>query len=69
MLGENYGRNNFILSNYSFIAYVFSKYLYRVALIQPTFADGIFRNFENVCFKIIGTDLEHMSAKRYLKHF
>ncbi|MGZ1534435.1 potassium-transporting ATPase subunit KdpA [Staphylococcus argenteus] len=52
-----------------FIAYVFSKYLYRVALIQPTFADGIFRNFENVCFKIIGTDLEHMSAKRYLKHF
>ncbi|MDN8787944.1 potassium-transporting ATPase subunit KdpA, partial [Staphylococcus aureus] len=31
--------------------------------------DLIFTRFENMCFKIIGTDLEHMSAKTYVKHF
>ncbi|HDJ6713921.1 TPA: potassium-transporting ATPase subunit KdpA, partial [Staphylococcus aureus] len=51
------------------IAYVFSGYLYRVALVQSSRVDLIFTRFENMCFKIIGTDLEHMSAKTYVKHF
>ncbi|WP_239061208.1 hypothetical protein, partial [Staphylococcus aureus] len=40
------------------IAYVFSGYLYRVALVQSSRVDLIFTRFENMCFKIIGTDLE-----------
>ena len=51
------------------ITYVFSGYLYRVALVQSSRVDLIFTRFENMCFKIIGTDLEHMSAKTYVKHF
>lgn len=45
------------------ITYVFSGYLYRVALVQSSRVDLIFTRFENMCFKIIGTDLEHMSLK------
>ncbi|KOS65389.1 hypothetical protein AN169_09625 [Staphylococcus aureus] len=52
------------------ITYVFSGYLYRVALVQSSRVDLIFTRFEKYVFlKIIGTDLEHMSAKTYVKHF
>ena len=37
--------------------------------MQSSRVDLIFTRFENMCFKIIGTDLEHMSAKTYVKHF
>ncbi len=34
------------------ITYVFSGYLYRVALVQSSRVDLIFTRFENMCFKI-----------------
>lgn len=68
ILSEGYHGNNFV-SNDGYDYVCFSGYLYRVALVQSSRVDLIFTRFENMCFKIIGTDLEHMSAKTYVKHF
>ncbi|RQX47393.1 potassium-transporting ATPase subunit A [Staphylococcus capitis] len=51
------------------LSYVMSRYLYTVALIIPSKMDVLFSPIEKGLYKLIGTSLEHMSGKTYLKHF
>lgn len=51
------------------LSYVMSRYLYTVALIVPSKMDVLFSPIEKGLYKLIGTSLEHMSGKTYLKHF
>ena len=51
------------------LAYFVSRYLYTVALTVPTKIDILFHPIEKLIYKLIGTQLEHMSGKTYLKHF
>ena len=46
-----------------------SRYLYTVALLVPSKMDVVFSPIERGLYKLIGTQLEHMSGKTYLKHF
>ncbi|WP_447560569.1 potassium-transporting ATPase subunit KdpA, partial [Staphylococcus aureus] len=39
------------------------------ALLTPTPADKVFSGVEKGIYKVLGTQLEHMSGKTYLKHF
>ncbi len=50
-------------------AFLLSRYLYSVALLIPTPADKVFLGVEEGIYKVLGTKLEHMSGKTYLKHF
>lgn len=50
-------------------AFLLSRYLYSVALLTPTPADKVFSGVEKGIYKVLGTQLEHMSGKTYLKHF
>ena len=51
------------------VSYVMSRYLYTVALLVPSKMDVVFSPIERGLYKLIGTQLEHMSGKTYLKHF
>ena len=69
ILSEGYHGNNFVSNNDGYGLHMFLVDIYIAALVQSSRVDLIFTRFENMCFKIIGTDLEHMSAKTYVKHF
>lgn len=51
------------------LTYIVSRYLYSVALVTPSKMDKVFQPIEHVIYRIIGTKLEHMSGKTYIKHF
>lgn len=51
------------------LTYIVSRYLYSVALVTPSKMDKVFQPIEHGIYRIIGTKLEHMSGKTYIKHF
>lgn len=50
------------------LAYILSRYLYAVALVEPSPIDRVFGPLERMIYKLVGTKLEHMSGKAYLLH-
>ena len=66
---RKYHEYDSILITFIVLSYVMSRYLYTVALIVPSKMDVLFSPIEKGLYKLIGTSLEHMSGKTYLKHF
>lgn len=61
--------NRYLFNHFFLCAFLLSRYLYSVALLTPTPADKVFSGVEKGIYKVLGTQLEHMSGKTYLKHF
>ena len=51
------------------LSLIVSRYLYSVALNVPSKIDVVFNPIEKLIYRLIGTNLEHMSGKTYIKHF
>ncbi|MCD0828292.1 potassium-transporting ATPase subunit A [Staphylococcus aureus] len=51
------------------LSLIVSRYLYSVALNVPSKIDVVFNPIEKLIYQLIGTKLEHMSGKTYIKHF
>lgn len=51
------------------LSLIVSRYLYSVALNVSSKIDVVFNPIEKLIYRLIGTKLEHMSGKTYIKHF
>lgn len=51
------------------LSLIVSRYLYSVSLNVPSKIDVVFNPIEKLIYQLIGTKLEHMSGKTYIKHF
>ncbi|MGF4001771.1 potassium-transporting ATPase subunit KdpA, partial [Staphylococcus aureus] len=51
------------------LSLIVSRYLYSVALNLSSKIDVVFNPIEKLIYQLIGTKLEHMSGKTYIKHF
>ena len=57
-----------VLIVFILLSLIVSRYLYSVALNVPSKIDVVLIRLKLI-YRLIGTNLEHMSGKTYIKHF